>query len=139
MTAISELEGFTVYHPTLEARGAVFLSSNEAVLRLSRPAMALLGDPAHVLIFFDEKKKRLMVAAAKPEVENVIVLSGKGRGCRGDRINCCIALAGANKMVRKLAGCKDMKTTYRFPGHVIEGVEGKIIFELSRAVPVKSA
>lgn len=136
MTAISELEGFTVYRAVQECRDGFFLSSGDSNIRISTATAKLLGDPEYVVLFFDEKKKRVMITAANQKMENTIKLR---KGSHTDHHRTCLNHGGVNKLVRKLAGAKDEKTTYRAPGHAIEGVEGKIIFELSRAVEFRAA
>lgn len=130
--ALKELDGFVVYRPlSMASRNSMFLSCAGTSLCLSVEAVKQLGSPDYVVLFFDERKKRMMAMSGTAGMENAMRMQcASAQGGIKCRINC----KPVCELTRKLAEAGNRSERLRFPGHSVEGAEGKIIFELSRPV-----
>lgn len=125
---MKELDGFVVFEPLGGyAGGTCFLTVTEKFARPSLTALRQMGDPKYIVVFFDERRKRVMLMAAEKKMANTFRVlwgsDGKENGvCSKQLCEKILRLAGAEPK----PGMKSL----RFPGHKVEGADGKVIFEL---------
>ena len=125
---INELDGFVVFTASGRAYdGPIQLSVTDKYARPSRTALRAIGDPKHVVAFFDERKKRLMLMAGKKDTPNALKVLWSPDGSQNG-----VSSVGLCSEILRLAGIPSEPNMHsvKFPGHVVEGADGKVIFEL---------
>ena len=123
----NELDGFTVYKPTLRAVPGIFLSINKTSIRFSVDAIRAMNTE-WLLLFFDRNKQRLMIQPAKKGTVNALKLNSQGgKGCNS------LIQKSVLQDVRDLAEVSENKQ-YICYGHKCNyAVTPSIIFNLKEA------
>jgi len=128
----SELDGFVIYrnekgNKTCPHAAALMVS--KYILTLSITACYELDEPSYVHIFFDERRRRMMVTKAEPDAPNSFLLARQGNK-PGDR-RCVISAKFVRQEVEKLAGFNFDGLRFLIHGHRASSQQPALIFELS--------
>ena len=128
----SELEGFVVFRNekgNKTAPHACALLVSKYILTLSMTACFLLEDPSYVHVFFDERRRRMMVTKAEPDAPNSFLLARQGNK-PGDR-RCVLSAKYLRKEVERLSGFKFDGLRFLIHGHKAQSSQPALIFELA--------
>ena len=128
----SELEGFVVFRNEKGNKccpHACALLVSKYILTLSMTACFELDDPSYVHIFFDDRRRRMMVTKADPDAPNSFLLARQGNK-PGDR-RCVISAKYVRQQVEKLAGFSFDGRRFLIRGHRATSQQPALIFELA--------
>ena len=128
----SELDGFVIYRNekgNKTAPHACALLVSKFLLTLSMKACQELEDPAYVHVFFDERRRRLMIVKAEPDAPNSFLLARQGNKA-GDR-RCALSSKYVRENVEKLAGFSFDGLRFLIHGHKAPSSQPALIFELA--------
>ena len=129
---MNELDGFVVYRNEKGNRTAphsIALMVSKRVLSLSMTACQILDDPVYVNIFFDERRRRMMVTKAEEETPNCFMLAKQGKE-EGNR-RCYLSAKYLRSEVEKLAGFSFDGLRFLIRGHKAQTTMPALIFELA--------
>ncbi len=129
---MGELDGFVIYRNekgNKTAPHACALMVSKYILTLSMTACQELEDPEYVHVFFDERRRRLMITKAEPDAPNSFLLVRQGSK-PGDR-RCAISAKYVRKEVERLAGFSFEGRRFLIHGHRAQSQEPALIFELA--------
>ena len=128
----SELDGFTIYRNEKGNKTcphACALMVSKFLLTLSMKACQDLDDPAYVHVFFDDRRRRLMITKAEPDAPNSFLLARQGNKA-GDR-RCALSSIFVRENVEKLAGFSFDGLRFLIHGHKAQSSTPALIFELA--------
>ena len=129
---MGELDGFVIYRNekgNKTAPHACALMVSKYLLTLSMKACQELDDPAYVHVFFDERRRRLMITKAEPDAPNSFLLARQGNK-KGDR-RCALSSIFVRENVEKLAGFSFTGLRFLIHGHKAQASTPSLIFELA--------
>ena len=129
---MGELDGFVIYRNekgNKTAPHACAILVSKYLLSLSMTACKELEDPAYVHVFFDERRRRLMVVKAEPDAPNSFLLARQGNKA-GDR-RCALSSKFVRENVEKLAGFSFDGLRFLIRGHKASSQQPALIFELA--------
>lgn len=127
---VDELAGFEVYKAKKyhDHSGEPGISISPALVRLTRSALDALNDPAAILIFFDEMRKRMLIQPTEPENENALTLRSKS-GRSTPRVPCCIQRPCVVREIGRISGT-EINGWFWCPGMIVDSVTPSLIFDL---------
>ena len=128
----SELDGFVIYRNELgnkTAPHACALMVSKYILTLSMTACFLLDVPEYVHVFFDERRRRMMITKAEPDAPNSFLLARQGNK-PGDR-RCVLSSKYVRQEVERLAGFSFEDLRFLIHGHKAQAQQPALIFELA--------
>lgn len=128
----SELDGFTVFRNekgNRTAPHAIAIMVSKHVLSLSMTACQLLEDPTYVTIFFDERRRRMMITKAEDDTPNSFMLARQGGEAQDRR--CHLSAKYLREEVEKLAGFSFDGRRFLIRGHKAQSSLPALIFELA--------
>ena len=129
---MGELDGFVIYRNekgNKTAPHACALLVSKYILTLSMTACFLLDDPEYVNIFFDERRRRLMITKAEPDSANSFLLARQGNK-PGDR-RCVLSAKYLREEVERLAGFSFDGKRFLIRGRKAQSSQPALIFELA--------
>ena len=129
---MGELDGFVIYRNekgNKTAPHACALMVSKYLLTLSMKACQDLDDPAYVNVFFDDRRRRLMITKAEPDAPNSFLLARQGNKA-GDR-RCALSSIFVRENVEKLAGFSFTGLRFLIHGHKAQSATPALIFELA--------
>ena len=129
---MGELDGFVIYRNekgNKTAPHACALMVSKYLLTLSMKACQDLDDPAYVHVFFDDRRRRLMITKAEPDAPNSFLLARQGNKA-GDR-RCALSSIFVRENVEKLAGFSFTGLRFLIHGHKAQSSTPALIFELA--------
>ena len=129
---VSELEGFTVFRNekgNRTAPHAVAIMVSKHVLSLSMTACQLLHDPVYVNVFFDERRRRMMIVKADPDTPNSFRLAKQGGEIANRR--CHLTGKYIRTEVEKLAGFSFDGLRFLIRGRKVQASQPSLIFDLA--------
>ena len=92
-------------------------------------ACFLLDDPEYVNIFFDERRRRMMITKAEPDSANSFLLARQGNK-PGDR-RCVLSAKYLREEVERLAGFSFDGKRFLIRGRKAQSSQPALIFELA--------
>ena len=128
----NELEGFVIYRNEKGNRTAPHSCSimvSKHVFSLSMTAGQMLEDPVYVNIFFDERRKRMMITKADADMPNTFMLAHQGNK-PGDR-RCVLSAKYLREEVERLAGFSFDGLRFLIHGKRANTEQPALIFELA--------
>ncbi len=128
---MGELDGFVVFRNekgNKTAPHACALLVSKYILTLSMTACQELEDPEYVHIFFDERRRRMMVTKAEPDAPNSFLLVQQGK--KNTR-RCGISAKFVRAEVERLAGFSFDGLRFLIYGHKAQAQNPALIFELA--------
>lgn len=129
---MGELDGFVIYRNekgNKTAPHACALLVSKYILTLSMTACFQLEDPSYVNIFFDERRRRMMIAKTEPDAPNSFLLARQGNK-PGDR-RCVLSAKFLRAEVERLAGFSFDGLRFLIRGHKAQSSQPALIFELA--------
>lgn len=121
-----ELEGFRVFDPGENKKGMserIGLWIGRDLIRLTSGTSIALGEPDHVLVFFDELRRRMMLQPAEGTEKNAIRITVKTR-----RRRTVIQRKALHKEILRISGKDITAGTLWLPGHAADTVRPSLIF-----------
>ena len=129
---MGELDGFVVFRNEKGNRTAphvLALMVSPSTLGLSMTACQVLSDPVYGNVFFDERRRRMMVSKAEPDMPNAFMLAHQG-GERTSR-RCLLSAKCIREKVETLAGFDFGKRRFLIRGKSVGTENPALIFELA--------
>ena len=129
---MGELDGFVIYRNekgNKTAPHACCLLVSKYILTLSMTACFQLEDPAYVHVFFDERRRRMMITKAEPDAPNSFLLARQGNK-PGDR-RCVLSAKYVRAEVERLSGFSFDGLRFLIRGHKASSQQPALIFELA--------
>lgn len=124
--AFRELEGFRVFEPGENKKDMserIGLWIGRDLIRLTAGTSAALGEPTHVLVFFDDLRRRMMLQPANGTETNAIRITVKTR-----RRRTVIQRKALHKEILRISGKDITAGTLWLPGHAADTVRPSLIF-----------
>lgn len=129
---MGELDGFVVFRNekgNKTAPHACALMVSSRMISLSMTACAVLHDPVYVNVFFDRRRKRMMVSVAEPDTPNAFILASQSGSKRDHR--CRLSAKCIREEMERLAGFDFGKRRFLIHGKSAGTENPALIFELA--------